>query len=50
MSAYLNAAAHDANDVLSGFRASLPTLSHAVEAVAIVAVAGFMAVLLNALF
>lgn len=50
MSAYINAAADDANDILSGFRASLPTLAHIVEAAAIAAVAGFVIVALNALF
>ena len=47
MSAYINTAADDANDILSGFRASLPTLAHIVEAAA---VAGFVIVALNALF
>lgn len=50
MSAYINAAAHDANDILSGFRASVPTLAHVVEAAGIAAVAVFMAVLVNTLF
>lgn len=50
MSAYLNDAANDAHDILSGFRASLPTAAHVVEAVALLAAAAFVAVTLNILF
>lgn len=50
MSAFIHAAADDANDILSGFRASLPTIAHVVEAAALAAVAGFVIVSLNALF
>lgn len=50
MSAYINAAAADAHDVLSGFRASLPTIAHVVEAAAVAAVAGFVMISLNVLF
>ena len=50
MSAYINAAAHDAHDILSGFRALLPTVADAVEAAALAAVAGFVIVSLNVLF
>ncbi|MFV3128802.1 hypothetical protein [Niveispirillum sp. KHB5.9] len=50
MSAYINAAAHDANEVLSGFRASLPTIIDIIEAAVLAAVAGFVIVSLNVLF
>ncbi len=50
MSAYINAAANDASEILSGFRASLPTVGDVVEAVTVAFVAGFVAVCLNVLF
>lgn len=50
MSAYINAAADDANDVLSGFRASLSTVADAVEAVAVLSIAAFLTVCMNVLF
>ena len=50
MSAYINAAANDAHDVLSGFRASLPTVADIVEAATLAIVAGFVIVSLNVLF
>lgn len=49
MSAFFHAA-DDAHDILSGFRASLPTFAHVVEAVAIAVAASFVMVTLNVLF
>lgn len=50
MSAFINAAAHNANDILSGFRMSLPTVADIVEATVLATVAGFVIVALNTLF
>lgn len=49
MSAYINAAATDANEILSGFRATLPTLSDLVEATIVLSAAALMTGLLNSL-
>lgn len=49
MSAFFHAA-DDASDILSGFRASLPTAAHVIEALALAAVAGFVIISLNNLF
>ncbi|MBP7336618.1 hypothetical protein [Niveispirillum sp.] len=50
MSAYFNAAANDAHDILSGFRTSLPAVTDVVEASILAIVAGFVIVSLNMLF
>lgn len=50
MSAFIHNAAIDASDLLSGFRSSLPTGLHVIEAVALASVVGFTIVCLNALF
>ncbi len=49
MSAYINAAAHDANDVLSGFKSFIKDGASAVEALTVLSVAAFLAVTFQAL-
>jgi len=49
MSAYINAAAHDADEVLSGFGDFLKDGVSAIEAATVLSVAAFIAVILNAL-
>ena len=49
MSAMINAAAHDADEVLSGFRSFIKDSVGAVEAATILSVAAFMTATLNAL-
>jgi hypothetical protein len=49
MSAYINAAAHDADEVLSGFGAFLKDGVSAIEAATVLSAAAFIAVILNAL-
>lgn len=47
MSAFIKSAATDANDILSGFRACLPTMSDVVETAALAVVAGLAVISLN---
>ncbi len=49
MSAYINAAAHDADEVLSGLGAFLKDSASAIEAATVLSVAAFIAMTLNAL-
>lgn len=49
MSALIHAAAHDADEVLSGFRSTIKDSVGAIEAVTVLAVAAFLATALNAL-
>ena len=49
MSAYINAAAHDADEVLSGFGSFLKDGASAIEAATVLSVAAFIATVLNTL-
>lgn len=49
MSAMINAAAHDAEDVLSGFASTIKDSIGAIEAATVLCVAAFLAATLNAL-
>lgn len=49
MSAYINAAAHDADEVLSGFGAFLTDGVSAIEAATVLSAAAFIAMVLNTL-
>ncbi|WP_165772182.1 hypothetical protein [Niveispirillum lacus] len=49
MSAYIHAAAHDAEDVLSGLASTLKDSAGIIEAVTVLAVAAFLSITLHAL-
>lgn len=49
MSAFIHAAAHDADEVLSGFRATLKDSVSVIEATTVLSVAAFFTATLNAL-
>ena len=50
MSAYVQNAIHDADEVISGFRASMPRINDVIEAATILAIAAFLTASLNAFF
>lgn len=50
MSALIHSAAADANEIVSGFRATLINATDVVEATALLSIAASMTILLNVLF
>ncbi len=50
MSALIQSAADDADEIVSGFRATLINATEALEAAALLSIAASMTILLNALF